>query len=58
VVEKVVAWVYRRAWSGRLLSDQMDELQFEKFRDDIKALVPEDDRVSESYRDISDGSGI
>ncbi len=58
VVEKVVAWVYRRAWSGRLLSDQMDELQFEKFRDEIKALVPEDDRFSESYRDVSDGSGI
>ncbi len=58
VVEKVVAWVYRRAWSGRLLSDQMDELQFETFRDEIKALVPEDDRVLESPRDISDGSGI
>ena len=58
VVEKVVAWVYRRAWSGRLLSDQMDDLQFEKFRDEIKALVPEDDRFSESYRDVSDGSGI
>jgi anaerobic sulfite reductase subunit C len=58
VVEKVVAWVYRRAWSGRLLSDQMDELQFEKFRDEIKALVPEDDRFSESYRYVSDGSGI
>lgn len=58
VVEKVVAWVYRRAWSGRLLSDQMDELQFEKFRDEIRALVPKDDRVSESTRDISDGSVI
>ena len=36
VVEKIVNWVYRRAWSGRLLSDQMDDLQFEKFRADIE----------------------
>jgi anaerobic sulfite reductase subunit C len=35
VVEKIINWVYRRAWSGRLLSDQMDDLQFEKFREEI-----------------------
>ncbi len=35
VVEKIVTWVYRRAWSGRLLSDQMDDLQFEQFKQDI-----------------------
>jgi dissimilatory sulfite reductase (desulfoviridin) alpha/beta subunit len=35
VVEKIVTWVYRRAWSGRLLSDQMDDLQFEQFKKDI-----------------------
>jgi dissimilatory sulfite reductase (desulfoviridin) alpha/beta subunit len=58
VVEKVVAWVYRRAWSGRLLSDQMDEIQFEKFREEIKALVPEDERVGETFEEISAGSGI
>jgi len=34
-VEKIVTWVYRRAWSGRLLSDQMDDLQFEKFKQEI-----------------------
>jgi hypothetical protein len=27
--------VYRRAWSGRLLSEQLDELHFEKFRQEI-----------------------
>lgn len=58
VVEKVVAWVYRRAWSGRLLSDQMDEIQFEKFREEIKALIPEDERAGEVSGDISAGSGI
>jgi dissimilatory sulfite reductase (desulfoviridin) alpha/beta subunit len=35
IVEKVVNWVYRRAWSGRLLSDQLDDLRFEAFRDEI-----------------------
>jgi anaerobic sulfite reductase subunit C len=35
VVEKIVTWVYRRAWSGRLLSDQMDELRFETFKQEI-----------------------
>jgi len=34
-VEKIVTWVYRRAWSGRLLSDQMDDLQFEQFKQEI-----------------------
>jgi len=34
-IQKIVDWVYRRAWSGRLLSEQLDELHFEKFRQDI-----------------------
>jgi len=34
-VEKIVNWVYRRAWSGRLLSDQLDDIQFSKFRKEI-----------------------
>ena len=39
-IEKIVDWVYRRAWSGRLLSEQLDELQFEKLRDGIKTTLP------------------
>ncbi|MEN6395061.1 MAG: 4Fe-4S binding protein [Methanoregula sp.] len=39
VVEKIVDWVYRRAWSGRMLSDQMNDLQFEAFREDIKKEI-------------------
>jgi anaerobic sulfite reductase subunit C len=35
IVDKVVYWIYRRAWSGRLLSDQMDEIQFEQFKNEI-----------------------
>ena len=41
VIDRIVDWVYRRAWSGRLLSEQLDELHFGKFRDEIVRQVPE-----------------
>jgi anaerobic sulfite reductase subunit C len=41
VIDRIVDWVYRRAWSGRLLSEQLDELHFDKFRADIMKQVPE-----------------
>ena len=41
VIDRIIDWVYRRAWSGRLLSEQLDELHFEKFRDEIMKQVPE-----------------
>ena len=40
VVHRIIDWVYRRAWSGRLLSEQLDELHFEKFRDEIAGAMP------------------
>jgi len=40
VVEKIIQWVYRRAWSGRLLSEQLDDLQFGKFKEDIGDQIP------------------
>ena len=36
VVDRIVYWVYRTAWSGRSLADQMDEIGFEKFAEGIK----------------------
>ena len=39
-IEKIIDWVYRRAWSGRLLSEQLDELNFEKFREEILKQMP------------------
>jgi len=39
VIEKIVDWVYRRAWSGRLLSEQLDELNFSKLREEIQKQV-------------------
>jgi NAD(P)H-nitrite reductase large subunit len=32
VVDRLVYYVYRRAWSGRLLSDQLDDIKFEEFK--------------------------
>ena len=40
VIDTIVDWVYRRAWSGRLLSEQLDELEFGKFRDEMVQKVP------------------
>lgn len=37
IIERIVYWIYRRAWSGRLLSDQLDDLHFESFKNEILA---------------------
>jgi dissimilatory sulfite reductase (desulfoviridin) alpha/beta subunit len=58
VVDKIVTWVYRRAWSGRLLSDQMDELQFGKFREEIREIIPEEDRMDDGSPEVSAGTSI
>ena len=39
-VNKIIDWVYRRAWSGRLLSEQLDELEFSTFREEMLKSVP------------------
>lgn len=35
IIEEIVRWVYRRAWSGRLLSEQLDDIHFDAFRREI-----------------------
>ena len=35
IVNRMVYWVYRRAWSGRLLSDQLDDIKFASFREEV-----------------------
>ena len=40
-IEKIITWVYRRAWSGRLLSEQLDDLHFEKFKEEIEKAMKE-----------------
>ena len=42
VIDKVVTWIYRKAWDGRLLADQLDEIGFDTLRKDIiKTVSPE-----------------
>lgn len=45
IVERTVQWIYRRAWSGRLLSDQLDDLQFDQFRKEILQDFGEEERT-------------
>jgi len=52
VVDRVVYWVYRTAWSGRFLADQMDEIGYEKFREEIQKEFGR-----RSRRQRSEGSG-
>lgn len=40
VVGMVVEWIYRTAWEGSLLSDQLDELDFERFKGRVMANLP------------------
>jgi len=40
-IEKIIGWVYRRAWSGRLLSEQLDDLHFGKFKEEIAKAMEE-----------------
>jgi dissimilatory sulfite reductase (desulfoviridin) alpha/beta subunit len=35
IVERIIQWVYRRAWSGRHLCDQLEDLQFDKIKKEI-----------------------
>lgn len=38
IVGLIVHWVYKRAWSGRLLSEQLDELHFDAFKKEITGM--------------------
>ncbi len=60
VVEKVVTWVYRNAWSGRLLADQLDDLRFGDFQAEIRDQIPEDALFRPGVipvEDVSAGTG-
>ncbi len=43
VVGMVVDWIYRSAWTGSLLQDQLDELGFERFKCRVMAEIPSDE---------------
>jgi len=46
VVELVVKWVYRKAWSDSLLPDQLEILDFESFKKELVAAFDEDEIVT------------
>lgn len=45
VVDKIVYWVYRKSWSGRLLAEQMDEIGYDRFREELIRNLPADEVV-------------
>jgi dissimilatory sulfite reductase (desulfoviridin) alpha/beta subunit len=48
VIELIVKWVYRKAWSDSLLPDQLDILDFESFKKELVAGL-EDDEIVTGY---------
>ncbi|TAJ44197.1 4Fe-4S binding protein [Methanofollis fontis] len=36
VIDRTVYWIYRNAWSGRHLADQLDEIGYDAFRETIR----------------------
>ena len=42
IVDEVVNWIYRQAWSDKLLTYQMDDIGFDKAREKIIASLPKD----------------
>lgn len=46
VVELVVKWVYRKAWSDSLLPDQLDILDFESFKKELVAGLDEEEMIT------------
>jgi dissimilatory sulfite reductase (desulfoviridin) alpha/beta subunit len=39
VVDKIIYWIYRQASSGSLLPEQLDDLEYDRFREAIHTLV-------------------
>jgi dissimilatory sulfite reductase (desulfoviridin) alpha/beta subunit len=45
VIELIVKWVYRKAWSDSLLPDQLETLDFQSFKKELLASLNEDEIV-------------
>lgn len=46
VIERVVKWVYRKAWSDSLLPDQLDILDFETFKKELVGELEEEEIIT------------
>ncbi len=47
VIDRIVYWVYRSAWSDRLLADQMDEIGYDKFAEEIRKKFGPKEKAAE-----------
>lgn len=45
-IEKIIYWIYRRAWGDSLLPDQLDDIGFDKFREDVVGSLPEEEIIT------------
>lgn len=42
VIDMIVTWIYRKAWDGRLLGDQLDEIGFDSLKKSVlEKILPE-----------------
>jgi hypothetical protein len=39
VVDKIIYWIYRQASTGLMLPEQLDELDFDEFRQSIVTMI-------------------
>jgi len=46
VIDRIVYWIYRSAWSDRRLADQMDEIGYDKFAEGIRKEFGPDRQVA------------
>ena len=47
VIDRIVYWVYRSAWSDRLLADQMDEIGYDKFAEETRKKFGPKEKAAE-----------
>jgi dissimilatory sulfite reductase (desulfoviridin) alpha/beta subunit len=45
-IDQIVQWIYRRAWGDILLPDQLDDIGFEKFREEVVQTLPQEEIIS------------
>ncbi len=45
-VDKILNWIYRRAWSDSLLPDQLDDIGFDTFRKEVVGSLPTEEIIT------------
>lgn len=47
VAGKVVEWIYKTAWGGTLLADQLDDMGFQAFSTKVRESLPQEEIAPE-----------